>query len=336
MVVDSGDRIEGNGLYDSAHPKGKYILKIFVQADIDVLCSGNHELYKNHSSYDEYYITVPEFRGRYVSSNIDIYDNATQKLVPLAQRYTKFTTKNRGIRVVAFGFLFDFNMNSKNTMVHRVEDTIKRKWFQEIIRDREVDLFLVVGHVPLRTGEFRAIYEAIRDVNWDVPIQFLGGHLHIRDYVKYDSKAYGMESGRFMETIGFASISGLGSKKTLQQMKTPVSSPNFARRYIDNNLYSFHHHTGLNATTFPTDRGVAISKEIAGDRKILGLDKVYGCAPKDLWTSRAAFPGPDNIFSWLQDDVLPSQVEDELRKDQPRLIITNTGAIRFDIFKGEF
>ena len=333
LVVDSGDRIEGNGLYDSAHPKGKYILKIFGQQDVDLLCSGNHELYKNISSYDEYRITVPEFDGRYIASNIDIYDDATNKRVPLAQRYKKFQTKNQGIRIVAFGFLFDFNMNSNNTIVQRVEDTIKEEWFQEVIRDKEVDLFLVVGHAPLRTGEFSAIYQAIRDENWDVPIQFLGGHLHIRDFVKYDSKAFGMESGRFMETIGFASIQGLGSSKT---DAVEMTSPTFGRRYIDNNLYSFHHHTGLNASTFPTKKGLTVSKEITQDRNLLGLDKVFGCAPKDLWASRAPFPGKDSIFSWLQEDVLPSRVRDKERGDRPRLIISNTGAIRFDIFKGEF
>jgi len=44
LVVDSGDRIHGNGLYDASNPKGKYTDNIFKEQHIDVICAGNHEL----------------------------------------------------------------------------------------------------------------------------------------------------------------------------------------------------------------------------------------------------------------------------------------------------
>ena len=351
IVVDTGDRVEGNGLYDAAHPKGKYILNIFGRQRVDLLCIGNHELYKNHSSYDEHEITVPNSQGNYLASNVDIIDRDSGDRRPLAPRFKKFTTKNQGIRVLAFGFLYDFDLNSSNTFVEKVEETIKEQWFQDAIRDKEVDLFLVIGHVPVRTSEFKLIFRSIRKENWDVPIQFLGGHLHIRDYIKYDEKAYGLASGRFMETIGFMSISGLETsyrsssifdhsnhraKSQSSGAIATMGTPKFARRYIDNNLYSFHHHTGLNKTSFPTARGLNVSQLIAKDRKELGLDKAYGCAPQDYWASRVPYPSQSSIFTWLQDHVLPDQVRDEDRADVPRLIITNTGAIRFDLFKGRF
>ena len=347
LLIDTGDRIEGNGLYDAADPKGKYLLNIFGQQEIDVLCAGNHELYKNRSSYDEYEITAPNSHGNYLASNIDIIDPETGELKPLAQRYRKFTTKNQGIRVLAFGFLYDFNLGSNNTVVQAVEDTIKEEWFQNAIRDRDVDLFLVIGHVPLRTMEFKNIFTAIRKQNWDVPIQFFGGHLHVRDYAKYDNKAYAMESGRYMETIGFASVSGLnaGGKASMThpQMQNLVpmaplrrQAPRFGRRYIDNNLFSFFRHTDLNETTFPTAHGRNVSNQIAEDRTALKLDYKYGCAPKTFWTSRAPFPSDDSVFTWLQDQVLPDSILDAKRGDKPRIVITNTGAIRFDIFEGPF
>ena len=344
LVVDTGDRIEGNGLYDASIPKGKYTLKIFEEQPIDVLCSGNHELYKNTSSENEYYEIVPSFSGNYLASNIDIIDPKTGEQRPLAPRFNKFTTKNQGIRVLAFGFLFNFNGNSNNTIVQKVQDTIKEKWFQEAIRDREVDLFLVIGHIPLRTQEFASIFKAIRQQQWDVTIQFFGGHTHIRDYAKYDSKAYGLESGRYMETIGFMSVSGLptGGKSDSRSGSAPsprvarIASPTFSRRYIDNNLYSFHHHTKLDASTFPTEHGRNVSSMIALARETLKLDKTFGCAPRDFWTNRAPYPSKDSIFSWLQDEVLPDMVLDPDRADLPRMVLVNTGALRFDIFKGPF
>ena len=345
LLIDTGDRIEGNGLYDASVPKGAYTYDIFREQEIHVICSGNHELYRKSSAINEYLKTVPNFPGNYISSNIDIIDPRSGLRVPLAQRFKKFTTKNQGIRVLAFGFLFDFTGNANNTIVQPVKETIKEQWFQQAIRDREVDLFLVAGHVPLRSEEFNAIYKAIREVQWDVPIQFFGGHTHIRDYVKYDSKAHALESGRYLETIGFMSITGLSAGGTpynphvapvdSKQMSKRVS-PKFARRYIDNNLFSFHHHTSLNDTTFPTSHGRNVSAMITSARKALGLEHQFGCAPGDLWTNRAPYPSESSIFNWLENQVLPDMMHDEKRGDTASMVIINTGAMRFDIFEGAF
>ena len=344
LLIDTGDRVEGNGLYDASDPKGVFTSGIIKELDIDIICSGNHELYKKKTSQREYSVTAPNFHGNYLASNIDIFDAGTGKRVPLAQRYKKFTTKNQGIRVLAFGFLFDFTGNANNTIVQPVAQTIQEKWFQEAIRDRKVDLFLVTGHVPLRSPEFDLIFKAIRSQQWDVPIQFFGGHTHIRDYAKYDAKAYALESGRYMETIGFMSISGLrsGGKPASEalegegEVSAKRASPTFSRRYIDNNVFSFHHHTSLNATTFPTEHGRNVSAVISAARKMLKLDEQFGCAPTDLWTNRAPYPNENSIFSWIQDTVLPDMLKGTNCSDSPKLALLNTGSLRFDIFKGPF
>ncbi|KKZ61528.1 hypothetical protein EMCG_00607 [[Emmonsia] crescens] len=334
LLIDTGDRIEGNGLYDSSEPKGLYTADIFKQQHIDVLCSGNHELYQKNSSEDEYLITVPNFKGNYLSSNIDIMDPHSGERVPLAPRFKKFTTEKQGIRIVAFGFLFDFKQNYNNTVVQPVEETVKEQWFQDAIQDKDVDLFLVVGHVPVESKEYLTIYKEIRGMHWDTPIQFFGGHQHIRDYSKYDEKAYGIASGRFMETIGFASISGLsaGGKKP----QSTAANPSFTRKYIDNNLWSFYYHTGLNETTFPTDQGKNVSKMIERARNELNLDHIYGCTPHDLWMSRVPYPHNASIYTWLEKQVLPDSLRAGLRANKTGMAIVNTGALRFDIFKGPF
>ncbi|KAL1977762.1 hypothetical protein VTN31DRAFT_621 [Thermomyces dupontii] len=60
LLIDTGDRIDGNGLYDASDPKGQYLYELFKQQHIDLICSGNHELYKQNSSESELNITVPE------------------------------------------------------------------------------------------------------------------------------------------------------------------------------------------------------------------------------------------------------------------------------------
>ena len=332
LLVDTGDRIEGNGLYDASKPRGKYTFDIFRQQPIEFICSGNHELYKATSALDEFQITVPAYGDTYLASNLDVLDPETGEFVPLAAKWKKLTTKKQGIRIMSFGFIYDFTRNANNTRVQPVEDTIKERWFQDAIRDEDVDLFVVIGHSAVRSDEFAAVHREIRSARWDIPIQFFGGHFHIRDYKKFDSNSYGLASGRFMETIGFQSIDGLNTKTSVTAQK----SSSFFRRYIDNNLYSFYHHTGLNAANFHSKKGRKVSKLIKKSRAALDLDHVYGCAPQNLWMSRSPYPGNASIFSWLEEEVLPVAANDSSRAHIPRLILLNTGGIRFDIFKGPF
>lgn len=336
LVIDSGDRVEGNGLYDGSDPKGIYTSSIIKYQHIDVITCGNHELYKANTSDEEYATRVPDFKDSYIASNIDIR-NKDGDLVPLAARFRKFTTKNRGVRVLAFGFLYDFQQYANNTHVQKVEDTIKEEWFQDAIRDKDVDLYLVAGHVPVRdTPEFDAVYKAIRAANWDTPIVFFGGHTHIRDYRKWEKKAYGIESGRYMETIGFMSISDLGSPKDDSKQISAKASPKFSRMYIDNNLFSLHHHSNTNSTTFPTELGKNVSASISTARSKLHLDKTFGCAPHDYWLNRAPYPSSTSLLSLLSTHILPDTFTTPNSTANPAIVLTNSGAMRFDIFAGPF
>ena len=339
LLVDTGDRIEGNAIYDSSKPRGKFTYEIAKEQQIDLICSGNHELYKKTSSEGEFYHTVPDFRGNYIASNLDIYNPETGKLQALAPRYKKFTTKNQGIRILAFGFIFDFTGNANNTVIHQVKDTVREEWFQEVIRDRDIDLILVFGHVDIRSVEYATLFSTIRSVQPHMPIQFFGGHTHIRDYKKFDSKSVALESGRYMETLGFMSIDGLSTGGTKEHAASPQKSKlTFSRRYIDNNLFSLHHHSGKDEKTFTTEHGLNVSKSIDQARKSLGLSERYGCAPRDLWVNRRPYPHKESIFTWLEKEVLPQSVEQSSRiQDGAKAIVmTNTGGIRFDIFKGTF
>ncbi|KAF2843349.1 hypothetical protein M501DRAFT_925158 [Patellaria atrata CBS 101060] len=336
LLIDTGDRVEGNGLYDASEPKGKYTFDIFKEQTIDVICSGNHELYKRNSSENEFNKTVPFFKGNYLSSNIDIYSPVSGVLEPLAPRFKKFTTKNQGIRILAFGFLFDFKGNANNTVVHTVEETVNEKWFKEAILDRDVDLIVVIGHVAIRSKEYDLLYQTIRTVHWDTPIQFFGGHTHIRDYKIYDSKSVAIESGRYMETIGFMAINGLHTPKN--DASNAAAELNFARRYIDNNLYSLRYHSRKNESTFTTEHGLQVSRTITKARKALELDRTHGCAPQDFWVNRVPYPSNNSIFTLLENGILPSQLSTATRAAEGHkgLVITNTGALRFDIFRGSF
>ncbi|KAK4151444.1 Metallo-dependent phosphatase-like protein [Chaetomidium leptoderma] len=334
LLVDTGDRVEGNGLYDGSHPKGKYYYDIYREQDVDIICTGNHELYIASTADAEHQLTVPNFKENYVASNLDYIDPKSGERMPLAQRYRKFQTKNQKLDIVAFGFLFDFTGNANNTVVQPVRETVREQWFQDAIRE-EADVFVVIGHVGVRMPEFKTIFNAIRKQNPLTPILFFGGHVHIRDAISYDSRSFAVASGRYFETIGWMSVDGELARTALSQDDADAGF-SFHRRYIDNNLLGLQHHTGLDAATFPTEHGRNVSAFITKAREALDLDYAFGCAPKTLWMSRSPYPGDNSIYSWLEKEVLPDVATNPDRNDMPRLVIVNTGAIRFDIFKGAF
>ncbi|KAI1427074.1 ser/Thr protein phosphatase family [Xylaria sp. FL1777] len=333
LVIDTGDRVEGNGLYDSSSPKGSYSYDIFGQQEVDILCTGNHELYQEDTVAREHSITVPRFKTSYIASNLDYIEPETGNQIPQAQRYIKFKTKNQGYNIVALGFIFNFDRNANNSVVIPVQETMKETWFQSAIREKP-DLFVVIGHVGLRMQEFEQIFKVIRDANWYTPIAFLGGHAHVRDARKFDDKAFAIASGRYFETIGWMSIDGI--KKKSKDTTSTEADVTFKRRYIDNNVLGLQHHAGVDEKSFLTPHGRNISGMIANARKVLNLDHKIGCSPRDLWMTRAQYPSNTSIFSWLENEVLPDTIINKERVDKPRLTIVNTGAIRFDIFKGAF
>ena len=61
LLVGTDDRVDCNVLYDGS--KGGCTSKIVREQDTDMLCSGNHELYRHESAGIEYKNTTgPDFR----------------------------------------------------------------------------------------------------------------------------------------------------------------------------------------------------------------------------------------------------------------------------------
>ncbi|KAA8893132.1 Metallo-dependent phosphatase-like protein [Sphaerosporella brunnea] len=332
LVVDTGDRSEGNGLWDASDPKGMYTRRILQQLDVDILTTGNHELYNGTTALNEHLEMVPFFGDRYLSSNIDI--NWRGEWEPFANRSLKFVTPKMGFNVTAFGFLFNFTGNHPITRVKPVATVLEEQWFKDAIADKEVDLFLVAAHIDVHTLELQQIHDAIRAANPETPIQIFGGHSHIRDFKVFDEKSTALESGRYCETVGFLSLDGLAPEHG-PKPKDGGAITTF-RRYIDFNRPGFQHHSGTGGANFDTPEGLSMSKEITSYRQLLDLNRLIGCAPQDFSLMKDPFPGPHNWYSYLAETILPEMVRNPMRDSHPRMIFINGGSQRFDVFKGPF
>ncbi|KAF8733290.1 hypothetical protein AX14_003932 [Amanita brunnescens Koide BX004] len=300
LVVDTGDLHDGTGLSDGYPPggvDGHESNEIFKQLPYDVLAIGNHELYQYANTLDMYQNFVPRYKGRYLSSNVNITvtdQSGIPVSVPVGSRYRKFHTA-KGRRVTALGVLFHFTGNAPNTTVQPVEDMIKEDWFAKAIAD-EPDFFLLTGHMPVVGDKWPYVFNAIRAVHPYTPILIFGGHTHIRDCNQLDGRSMSLESGRYMETVGWMSVN----------FTTPNTRGNlsFSRRYLDANRVTYEYHTSQPDHAFDTPQGKRLTKGLHGLWDRFNLSYVYGTASQDFTLSRSPYPSHTSILTELIDKVI--------------------------------
>lgn len=306
-----------------------------------------------------------------MTSNVQILNNATNKFEYIGNQYRYFTTP-LGLRIMAFGVLYDFTGNTNYTKVITAANLTKEQWFIDAVNTpNPVDLFLLIGHNPVRPSDSEStlaiVQKAIRAARPNTPIQVFGGHSHVRDLAVYDSSSVGLESGRYCETLGWLSMSGIQSS-TYKGKVNPAGVPNptqpainvtanatsvpvsqisdgqiqnskgltYFRRYLDWNRLSFEFHAvGSQASTFDVAPGPGVSSQITTDRKALNLSTLFRCAPQTYCISCAPFLSSRSIYSLVQ-VALAAEVVNKSRATIPRYIIVNTGGIRFDLVQGPF
>ncbi|KAE8453312.1 hypothetical protein EG329_011379 [Mollisiaceae sp. DMI_Dod_QoI] len=353
LLIDTGDLHDGAGLSDAALPNGVVSNPIFDEINYDLLTIGNHELYITEIAYEHFYNFSQIWGDKYVTSNVQIFNPATSNFEYIGKQYRYFTTKH-GLRIMAFGVLYDFTGNSNVSKVIHAADMVKQQWFLDAVNYTEpIDLFLVIGHNPIRTTDYSStfglLHSTIRGIRPTVPIQAFGGHSHIRDFQVYDDMSTGLESGRYCETLGWLSMSGIKSD-TYTGLNNPRGVPNptrkatntsttglvYSRRYLDWNRLTFEYHaTKSQDSTFDDHSGLRVTGDITDARKALDLELLYGCAPATYCMSCQPFLASGNIFSLVQ-TALGAIVVNASRSTIPRFVIVNTGSIRFDLVKGPF
>lgn len=355
---------DGAGLSDATDLNGEVSNSIYTQIDYDLLSIGNHELYETDIAYETFSNFSKVYGEKYLTSNVEIINKATGEYEPVGHKYRYFTTKH-GLRIMSFGVLFDFTGNSEVSRMTTAKDMVQEDWFVDAVNYEEpIDLFVVIGHNPVRRNDssstFGNLYDSIREMRPEIPIQAFGGHTHIRDFVVYDSISTGLESGQYCETLGWLAMTGIdsdnfngtmnpqgvpnptrravigGAEESQEHGLNQYDDPLYARRYLDWNRLTFAYHAvGSQDLKFDTKDGVRITDDITNWRSTLNLSYVYGCAPETYCMDCKPFGSEGNIYKLLE-AALAEVVVNETRADVPRLITLNTGSVRFDLVKGPF
>lgn len=105
--------------------------------------------------------------------------------------------------------------------------------------------------------------------------------------------------------------------------------------FFRNTLTFEYHAVGSQHKAFNTTKGLAVSANITATRKKLNLTSLYGCAPQTWCIACAPYMSSGSIFSLLT-TALSATIVTEARKATPRIILANTGHIRFDLAEGPF
>ncbi|KAG0346799.1 hypothetical protein BG004_000786 [Podila humilis] len=333
LVVDSGDLHDGNGLSDSTPQNGEVSDPIFSKINYDALAIGNHELYVDNIAEATYRTFAPKWGRRYLTSNTFIKDAQTNKTVPIGRLYNKFRMKF-GTRVMSYGFLFNFKSAAANVVLESANVTVTLPWFQKSLK-HDVDMYLVVGHTPVRWAETLAVIQAIRAVHPAKPILLFGGHMHVRDFVRYDGRAFGLAAGRFMETLGWMSVKGIHDRQCRVEANCIGKNLTVSRRYLDTNVHTYKTHSLAHPKQrFDTWRGRRISREINEARASLNLSNALGCAPESYFLNRYPVTDTRSLINLVANQVLPLVID--TTKKNPAIVYINSGSQRFDIYKGPF
>ncbi|KAL4862657.1 hypothetical protein BDV12DRAFT_39655 [Aspergillus spectabilis] len=371
LLIDSGDFHDGGGLSDSTSPKGAVSDSIFENVDYDLVTIGNHGVRTGAEALNIHHNLSTVFGDRFLTSNVDVKENGANKSI--GNRYRAFQTRN-GLRIVAFGVTINDPVlrDLNNTEVYSADWMFKQSWFDEAMK-KEADLYVLVGHAPTyapcvdpkNDNPLVCLRDRIRKQT-DKPIQLFGGHAHHRNFTCYDEKSSGIEPGKYCDTVGWVALNEVSSpawsgtkaltgadarpNKTCargNQGDGPDTPYLLDRRYLDWNRVTFAYHTGdLESDTdtggslsvpasFDTPLGRKVTDDISKARHLLNLTHFLGCAREDYCFNCKKVGQDGNIYELLK-EALSDTVVQKARATIPRVVISNDGTIRDNIYQGPF
>ncbi|GKZ00675.1 hypothetical protein MPSEU_001019600 [Mayamaea pseudoterrestris] len=319
--VMNGDWIDGTGLAMNGDPS--HLIPLIEKMPFDAYNVGNHELYDK--SVIEY-ATRPggfvEWWGdRYLSSNVVLNKSKDE---PLGNRYKVLRGKQSN--VLTFGFLFNMKGNSNLVTVQEVGNVVREKWFTNALQNEDYDAILVLAHMGVRDPLVKVILTEIRNIVGDkIPVQFLTGHTHYRDFAIVDSASTSVEAGRYFDTVGFVSFPTAGTLKSFHQQGHANATDLFHHVFLDANVDNLQ--KTLRVDELDTPDGAALSVFIERTRDELGLLESVGCLNDDLFLNNG-LDKVDSLWRYFRDVVVPGAF------GESDIVFMGKGMWRYDLLSG--
>lgn len=154
----------------------------------------------------------------------------------------------------------------------------------------------------------------------------------MRDCIRPDGRSQVLASGRYLETLGFTSLQlPVGSVESDEDLS-------ISRRYLDTNLATYYFHSNQSQRTFLTSQGKQIKRRLQAYSQSFNLSYSFGVAPQSYYLDRYPPNHHKSLINLYATEVFRRVLNTPPagRTGKDPIFLFNTGAARFDIFKGPF
>ena len=332
FIFDNGDVVDGTGLSTATKIDGAAVFPLLMAMPYDALNCGNHELYQSSTVLHGLLGPMPggrsfvdSWNGSYLTSNIILSSTGAA----LGARYTRLVGKH-GTRLLVMGWMYEMPDNCEAVNVTSIAAAINEPWFAEAMAEAaHANAIVVLAHMHYIDPLVSELLHAIRSrAGPNIPVQFLTGHSHIRAWARLDGQASSFEAGNYGDTVGFAafnrtSSSGRAANKT-----------QFDYAYVEMRRAALIDAVGapVNASTFDTPQGIALSERILATRASFGLSRLLGCSPVHYEAS-APLESNLSLYSLYTEYVAPAAIFTPPH-NASQWFVTSTGALRYDLYAG--
>jgi len=297
-----------------------HLVPLLYKMPWDAVNIGNHELY--HNEVIDFMLQpggfVEWWGSRMLSSNIARGDT----LEPVGNNYRLLHGRNSS--VLAFGFLYNMDDAGDHVTVKTIESVVQERWFGSALKDNTYDAIMVLAHMGSQDDLVDFLLSKIRQVvGSEMPIQFITGHTHRREYSLRDNASASFEAGRYLDTLGFASFP---TKSTLLSVSIDNRTDYFKHTFIDAGVDVLKGTLGVE--TLYTEDGEELSRFIKRTQKELGLDDKVGCVQGSYYVNRS-MEEPDSLWKFFADNVVPAYFGER------DVVLLPSGNWRYDLLGGD-
>jgi hypothetical protein len=253
--------------------------------------------------------------NKYLSSNI--IRTGSQANFGNQFRLLKGTTST----VLAFGFLYNMKNNGNAVTVVEVNNVVQEQWFRDALQTPGYDAILILAHMGHDDPLVSVIVTAIRNIVGDtMPVQFITGHTHVRAFQNPDNSSSSVESGRYLDTVGFVSFPR--RETLLEQPGTAL----FQHVFLDASREQFE--KTLNGPPLDTEEGAELSALIHRVQVELGLREIVGCSPQRYYFEKPIYAS-DSVWGLFEQVIVPKMFGGN------QIVMFATELARYDLLPGD-
>ncbi|KAG9389613.1 5'-nucleotidase, C-terminal domain [Carpediemonas membranifera] len=341
LLLDSGDQVQGTGFSDATDIDGSFIFAMMKHLPYDGMTVGNHELglpdtvkmLHDHASdlftESDLYVTTNTIWG----SN---KGESQEDMKPLGQtRYRTMTLKKFDMKVIIFGWIYNFDHDIADAYVADAVETINSDWFKAVIEKEKPDFVINLNHIATSDPQNNNIYLAQRALMPDTPLLLLTGHSHQFRHANCIAADGSTDPQCFMSEpmcylymfvemdLHFTRASGKWQWADLPSHKS-VSA------------YTSSFTRAVGGAEFETQQSKAMQAEVDQMNRELRLDHVLGCSDKKYSRTTAPY-GPDKESSFLYFffKVMEKIVYVTPAPATPTVSLLNRGLLRANMYAGQ-